>query len=200
MPVQTLIWLIPVPPLIAFAAIILGGGRSRSLSHSLAVGAAGLSWLASMVVCWQAATTKDLAANVPGSAYNWLPVGAGWLTIGARIDPLSAVTLFFVAWTILCIFIYSIGYHNFGAPAGVHDKPGLPPHGALKTTADGRSIHIPSVEPMYSPLLRLHLPVRLCHVCAGGQRQPVDPLYRLGDHGVVFLPADRVLVCQTIRP
>ncbi len=72
-----------------------------------------------------------------------------------HIDPLSAVTLFFVAWTILCIVIYSIGYHNFGSPLGVHDKPGLPPHGALHTTTEGKVIHIPSVEPMYARFFAL---------------------------------------------
>jgi len=33
MPVETLIWLIQLPPLIAFALIVMGGNRSRALSH-----------------------------------------------------------------------------------------------------------------------------------------------------------------------
>jgi NADH-quinone oxidoreductase subunit L len=150
MPVETFIWLIPLPPLVAFALIVLGANRSRKLSHTLAIGAAGLSWAASMWVCWKAAGVKELAANVLGSTINWLPVRTDWLTVGVRVDPLTTVTLFFVAWTILCIFIYSVGYHNYGAPTGSHNKPGLPPHGALKTGSDGRSTHVPSVEPMYS--------------------------------------------------
>ncbi len=150
MPVETLIWLIPLPPLTAFVLIMLGGNRSRALSHSLALGAAGLSWAMSMWVCRTAAGVADLAENALGSAINWLPVQSGWLTIGVRIDPVSTVTLFFVAWTILCIFIYSVGYHNFGAPVGSHDKPGLPPHGAEKSSAGGKATRVPSVEPMYS--------------------------------------------------
>ena len=63
------------------------------------------------------------------------------------VDPLSAAVLFFVAWTVLMIFIYSVGYHNFGQPAGDHDQPGLPPHGA--TVKMGTNI-VPSIEPMYS--------------------------------------------------
>src|SRR5690606_15892381 len=39
----------------------------------------------------------------------------------------------------------SIGYHNFGAPKGEHDKPGLPPHGA-----EVHGHHVPSVEPLYA--------------------------------------------------
>ena len=50
--------------------------------------------------------------------------------VGVLIDPLSAAVLFFVAWTVLMIFIYSVGYHNYGQPAGDHDHAGLPPHGA----------------------------------------------------------------------
>jgi NADH-quinone oxidoreductase subunit L len=47
------------------------------------------------------------------------------------------------------IFIYSVGYHNFGQPAGEHDKPGLPPHGAT-IEKDGHKHTVPSIEPMYS--------------------------------------------------
>jgi NADH-quinone oxidoreductase subunit L len=64
------------------------------------------------------------------SAVNWLPTGETWLKVGVLIDPLSAAVLFFVAWTVLMIFIYSVGYHNFGQPEGDHDHKGLPPHGA----------------------------------------------------------------------
>ncbi len=155
MAIETLIWLIPLPPLVAFVLITLGANRSRGLSHTLAVGAAGLSWLGSMFVVWKAVQVKNLAEMALASAYNWLPAGAEWLKIGVHIDPLSAVTLFFVAWTILCIFIYSIGYHNYNAPLGVHDKPGLPPHCALQTTDQGKVTHVPSVEPMYSRFFAL---------------------------------------------
>jgi NADH-quinone oxidoreductase subunit L len=150
MTTETLIWLLPLPPLVAFAIIVLGANRSKGLSHTLAVGAAGLSWLGSIVVFWEATHQNDLANSPIGTAINWLPAGADWLQIGVRIDPLSAVTLFFVAWTILSIVIYSIGYHNFNAPVGVHDHPGLPPHGALETNSEGKVIHVPSIEPMYS--------------------------------------------------
>jgi NADH-quinone oxidoreductase subunit L len=150
MTTETLIWLLPLPPLAAFALIVLGANRSKSLSHSLAVGAAGLSWLGSMVVFWAAIHTNGLAESTIGSAVGWLPIGADWLQIGVRIDPLSAITLFFVAWTVLSIFVYSIGYHNYNAPVGVHDHPGLPPHGSLETTTQGKVIYVPSIEPMYS--------------------------------------------------
>ncbi|MGB8215428.1 MAG: NADH-quinone oxidoreductase subunit L [Anaerolineales bacterium] len=144
-----ILWLLPLPPLLAFIAIILFTNRNKALSHGIAVGAAGLSWLGSMTIFVRAVGTMDFGKHVFESAINWLPTGATWLQVGVRVDPLSAVVLFFVAWTVLAIFVYSIGYHNFGQPKGEHDLPGLPPHGA--TVAEGGHIHnVPSVEPMYS--------------------------------------------------
>jgi NADH-quinone oxidoreductase subunit L len=145
----TLIWLIPLPPLLAFFLIILFTNKKRTLSHSIAVGAAGLSWLGSMVVFVSALGVKEFGKNIYESVLNWLPTGNTWFQIGVRIDPLSAVVLFFVAWTVLMIFIYSIGYHNYGQPAGDHDRKGLPPHGAT-VEEHGHKHVVPSIEPMYS--------------------------------------------------
>ncbi len=116
---QTLLWLIPLPPLAAFALISLFTRRSRRLSHWVALVAAGLSWLGSMLLFTWAVGRHDLRESPLAIATNWLPTGETWLRVGALLDPLAALTLFFVAWTVLMIFIYSIGYHNFGQPAGV---------------------------------------------------------------------------------
>jgi NADH-quinone oxidoreductase subunit L len=43
MEITTLIWLLPLPPLLAFFLIVLFTNRSKVLSHTLAVGAALLS-------------------------------------------------------------------------------------------------------------------------------------------------------------
>jgi NADH-quinone oxidoreductase subunit L len=144
-----IIWLLPLPPLLAFFAIILFTNKNKPLSHGIAVAAAGLSWLGSMVVFIKAVGTEEFGLHVFESVINWLPTGETWLQIGVRIDPLSAVVLFFVAWTVLAIFVYSIGYHNFGQPKGDHDLAGLPPHGAT-VTEDGHTHIVPSIEPMYA--------------------------------------------------
>ena len=149
MATETIIWLIPLPPLLAFFLIILLTNRSKALSHSIAIGAAALSWLGSMAVFMAALGTEHFGEEVFERAIPWLPTGNTFFEIGVMIDPLSAVVLFFVAWTVLMIFIYSVGYHNFGQPAGDHDHPGLPPHGAT-VTEHGHSHTVPSVEPMYS--------------------------------------------------
>ncbi len=150
MSIESVIWLIPLPPLLAFFIIILLANRNKSLSHSLAIGGALLAWFGSMWVFWQAVQTRDLGAHPLASSVKWLPTGNTWLSIGVAIDPLSAVTLFFVAWTVLAIFIYSIGYHNYGQPQGEHDRPGLPPQGASPTGPAEHTQRVPSVEPMYS--------------------------------------------------
>ncbi|HTX90815.1 MAG TPA: NADH-quinone oxidoreductase subunit L [Anaerolineales bacterium] len=145
-----IIWLLPLPPLLSFFLIILFTNKNRPLSHGIAVGAAGLSWLGSMIVFVRALGTEEFGKHVFGSAINWLPTGTSWLTVGVRIDPLSAAVVFFVAWTVLMIFIYSIGYHNFGQPAGDHDIKGLPPHGATVADDHGHKHSVPSIEPMYA--------------------------------------------------
>ena len=148
--IKTLIWLIPLPPVLAFFLIVLFTNKSKALSHTIGVGAAALSWLGSMVVFFNAVGVEHLGEHPFASAVNWLPTGDTWFRIGVLIDPLGAAVLFFVAWTIFMIFLYSVGYHNFGQPAGDHDRPGLPPHGATVTDEHGHKHTVPSIEPMYS--------------------------------------------------
>lgn len=150
MTTELITWLIPLPPLLAFFLIVLFTNRSKGLSHTIAVGAAFLSWLGSMVVFFRAIQAEHLGKNPFISSIPWLPTGTKTFDIGILVDPLTAVTLFFVAWTILMIFVYSVGYHNYGMPKGDHDQPGLPPHGATVSDVHGHTHKVPSVEPMYS--------------------------------------------------
>jgi NADH-quinone oxidoreductase subunit L len=150
MAAETLLWLIPLPPLAAFILITLVTNKNKTLSHGLAIAGAASSWVMSLIVFIQAITRPNLAENPISSSINWLPTGETALRIGVQLDNLSAVVLFFVAWTILMIFIYSVGYHNYGQPAGERDVPGLPPRGAEIKDAHGHTHRVPSVEPMYS--------------------------------------------------
>jgi NADH-quinone oxidoreductase subunit L len=149
MATETLIWLIPLPPVLAFFLIVLFTNKNKALSHTIGVGAALLSWIGSMLVFVRALGVHELGREPFHSAINWLPTGETWLKIGVLIDPLGAAVLFFVSITILMIFLYSIGYHNFGQPAGDHDRKGLPPHGAT-IEEHGHKHTVPSIEPMYS--------------------------------------------------
>jgi NADH-quinone oxidoreductase subunit L len=147
---ELLTWLVPVPPLIAFFLIVLFTNRSNKVSHTLAIGSAGLSWLLSMLIFIWAVSPSGVLKLPLTSSINWLPTADTFLRIGVQIDALSAITLFFVAWTVLMIFIYSVGYHNFGQPKGDHDLPGLPPHGTTIESAGGKNQKVMSIEPMYA--------------------------------------------------
>jgi len=137
MQLELLTWLIPLPPILAFGLIILFTNRNNKLSHTLAIGAMLLSWALAMTVFWGAITTEDLGHHPIQSALSWLPTGESSLEIGVLVDPVGAVSLFFVAWTCLAIFIYSVGYHNFGKPKDPEDRAGLPPRAG-------------GIEPMYA--------------------------------------------------
>ncbi len=149
---EILIWLLPLPPILAFFLIVLFTNRNKGLSHTIAVGAALLSWAGSMVVFVRALQVgaHHLGAEPFALSFPWVPTGETWFKIGVLIDPLSAATLFFVAWTVLMIFLYSVGYHNYGQPEGDHDRAGLPPHGATVTDEHGHKHKVMSIEPMYS--------------------------------------------------
>lgn len=149
MTTPTLIWLIPLPPVLAFALIVLFTNRSKWFSHTIAIGAAFLSWLMSMVVFARALGIEELGKEPFESSIPWLPTGDTWFRVGVLVDPLTAAVLFFVAWTVLMIFLYSVGYHNYGQPQGDQDHKGLPPHGAT-IEEQGHTHTVPSVEPMYS--------------------------------------------------
>jgi len=150
MATEILIWLIPLPPLLAFFLIVLFTNKNKALSHTIGVGAAALSFLGSMVVFFRAVGEEHFGSHPFMLSIPWLPTGDTWFHIGVLIDPLGAAVLFFVAITIFMIFLYSVGYQNFGQPKGDHDRPGLPPHGATIVDEKGHKHVVPSVEPMYS--------------------------------------------------
>src|SRR5574342_420492 len=150
--INLLIWLIPLPPVLAFFLIVLFTNRSKALSHTVAVGAAFLSFLGSMVVFARALGVEHLGEHPFESSVPWLPLGQNvdtYFRIGVLVDPTTAAVLFFVAITIFMIFLYSVGYQNFGQPKGDHDQKGLQPHGAT-VEEHGHKHMVPSVEPMYS--------------------------------------------------
>ena len=150
MSTELITWLLPLPPLLAFFLVILFTNRRKALSHTIAVGAAALSWLGSMVIFVRAVQVEHLGEHPFHSSIPWLPTGDSVFTIGVLVDPLTVATLFFVGWTVLMIFIYSVGYQNYGQPEGDHDMPGMPPHGATVTDEHGRSHKVLSIEPMYA--------------------------------------------------
>lgn len=121
-----LTWLIPVGPLLAFFLIVLFTNRSRTLSWMIAWAgvfvALVLGWTVALNVAAEDIHHLEEHPTVVESAIPWIPIGdfieGTWLEIGVAVDPLTSVTLIMVTFTITMIFIYSVGYHNWGAPLG----------------------------------------------------------------------------------
>jgi len=109
---QLLTLLIPLPPFLAFALIVLFFNRWKRLSHSLAIGAMAISFVMAQVIFWTAVAGggEALAEHPIAFQVPWLPSGDAALAMGVLVDPLTAITLFFVSITCLAIFIYSVGY------------------------------------------------------------------------------------------
>ena len=130
------VWLIPAPPLISAAVILLFTFRSRWLSHTVALGAIGISLVLGWSVVFGALRTPHFAEHPLAASLDWLPTGNTALRMGVAVDPLTVVMLCFVPLACALIILYSIGYSNFGKALDAHDQPGSPPHNG--------------VEPMYA--------------------------------------------------
>jgi NADH-quinone oxidoreductase subunit L len=133
---QFLTWLIPVPPLLSFALIVLFTNRSKVVSHTVAIGLMAISWVMSWLVFFHTLSVTNFGAlqAIIQQSVPWLPFGSAAtgttpLGMGVLVDPVTGMMLFFVPLACLLIFIYSVGYSNFGVPRDAHDVPGTPPHG-----------------------------------------------------------------------
>ena len=121
-----LTWLIPAGPLLAFFVIVLFTNRSRTLSWLLAwagvFSALILGWIVALNIAAIDPHHLEEHPTVVASSIYWLPWGdfidGLWLKMGVAVDPLTAVMLFMVTFTVTMIFIYSVGYHNWGKPLG----------------------------------------------------------------------------------
>ena len=125
----TFVWLIPALPLASFFLIFLfARGRNR-LSHTIAIGSVVIAFVLAQIVFWTViGDGAHLAEHPIASHIDWLPTATEPITMGVRVDPLTAIMLFMVPLAVLMIFIYSTGYSNFQKPRDPHDEPGFPPH------------------------------------------------------------------------
>ena len=137
----TLTWLVPAGPLLMFFVIVLFTKHNRTLSWVLAwagvISSLILGWIiafsmfATYWVGYVVNHTDELKKHPIqiASSVEWLPFGdfSNWLSMGVSVDPLTAVMLFMVPFAVFMIFIYSVGYHNYGAPPGT--VRGVPNHG-----------------------------------------------------------------------
>jgi NADH-quinone oxidoreductase subunit L len=130
----TMTWLIPAVPLLVFFIIALVAHRSRTLSWILAwagvITSLVLSWIVALSVLGVGVHELEEHPVQIAGALDWLPVGnyleGTWLRMGVAVDPIGAVMLMMVSFAVTMIFIYSVGYHNWGHGLGTHK--GEPQH------------------------------------------------------------------------
>ncbi|MCB8919622.1 MAG: NADH-quinone oxidoreductase subunit L [Ardenticatenaceae bacterium] len=138
----TLTWLIPVGPLLAFFVIVLFSNRSKTLSWIIAwiaiFSSLAFGWIVAISVFLEALRDgfHEIAEHpvVISSSFAWLPFGefSNWLRMGVAVDPFTAAMLFMVPFATAMIFVYSVGYHRWGAGAGSHPVPGTPNHDGVE--------------------------------------------------------------------
>jgi NADH-quinone oxidoreductase subunit L len=110
------IWLIPVYPLIAFIAIILGLNRSKKGSAGLAVAAIALStvhaWgiVFNTIGAYMADAHEGIHIDGWSMPIQWIPIGFSVFNTGFAVDGFTAAMLFMVPFVCTLIFIYATEY------------------------------------------------------------------------------------------
>jgi NADH-quinone oxidoreductase subunit L len=105
------IWIIPALPLLAFVINGLFGRRLGKTTGWIANILVGLSWLAAIVVlydAWQQAEAH--AGPFEYTLYTWIPSGDFTANIAFLVDPLTAIMLMVVLTVGLLVHVYSVGY------------------------------------------------------------------------------------------
>ncbi len=147
----TIAFLVPLPPLLACAVILLFTRKNRALSTAVAVGMLALSFAGAMIVIGGALQRSNLATNPIAQSVVWIPAAAArrrnpHRRTGRWIDRADLVLR---RRHLACDLYLQHRIPQFGSPVAREDVPGLPPRGTLATEG-GKSIRVPSVEPLYS--------------------------------------------------
>ncbi len=117
---MTLLWLIPVLPLVA-AAIngVFGKRLSKSAIGVLGAGSVLGSFLISATAFWQMSQITDTVRELPiiQNYFTWIRAGSFEANFGFMLDHLSGLMILVVSGVGFLIHVYSIGY--------MHDDPGF---------------------------------------------------------------------------
>ncbi|MCD6290879.1 MAG: NADH-quinone oxidoreductase subunit L [Anaerolineae bacterium] len=109
----SLTWLIPLPPLLAFALIVLFTNPDKKLSARVAIFGVAVSWVLGWWIVLSSVVIPHFGEHAFRLAVHWLPAASSVLTVGVIVDPVTAGMLFMVPFVCLMIFIYSVGYMTF---------------------------------------------------------------------------------------
>ena len=108
-----LAWLVPVPPFLAFLAIVLFTNRNKMVSALIAILGAVVTWVLSWPIAFYAFTAEHFGEHpVLGELFT-IPTGTTELMIGFQVDAPNALMLFMVSFLLVMIFVYASGYMTF---------------------------------------------------------------------------------------
>lgn len=110
-----LAWLVPVPPFLAFAAIVLFLNPNKTVSAYTAIGGVVVSLLLSWPIAFTAFFTPHFGEHPHTGALFSIPTGTTEFVVGYQVDPANALMLFMSSFLLVMIFIYSSGYMTFPA-------------------------------------------------------------------------------------
>ena len=118
-----LAWLVPVPPFLAFVAIILFLNRSKTASSLTAIGGAAISFMLGWPIAFTVFASEHFGEHPLFGELYTIPTGKTEIVIGYQVDPANALMLFMSTFLILMIFIYSNGYMTFPAHLSKEEYP-----------------------------------------------------------------------------
>ena len=106
-------WVVPIPPFLAFLAIVLFLNKNKRGSALTAIGAALLSCILGWGIAFASFFRDHFGDHPIDEAIYTIPTGATEFVIGYAVDPSNALMLFMVPFLVLMIFIYSSGYMTY---------------------------------------------------------------------------------------
>lgn len=118
-----LAWLLPAPPFLAFAVIILFLNRNKTVSALTAIGGVLVSFVLGWPIAFSVFTTPHFGEHPLYGELFTIPTGSSELMVGFQVDPSNALMIFMVTFLLLMIFIYASGYMTFPSHLRKEDYP-----------------------------------------------------------------------------
>jgi NADH-quinone oxidoreductase subunit L len=116
LPIEPLVVLLLVLPIVGFALTALVGRRLGTRAWIIAVPLIVVTWLAAMVVVYASLSGGLGAAGLHFTLYEWIPAGDFRVPFSLAVDNLTAVLLIVVTTVGMLVHVYSVGYmaHDAG--------------------------------------------------------------------------------------
>ncbi len=118
-----LTWLLPIPPFLAFVAILLFLNRNKTVSALTAIGSVLVSFVLGWPIAFAVFTTPHFGEHPLYGELFSMPTGAASLLIGYQVDPANALMIFMVTFLLVMIFVYASGYMTFPGHLRQEDYP-----------------------------------------------------------------------------